>query len=55
VGHLGADSLDVVETGMNLEECFSITIPDEKRDTANTVGDLYGTVAELLTGAGRPE
>ena len=32
VGDLGADSLDVVEIGMNLEETFNLTIPDEKWD-----------------------
>jgi acyl carrier protein len=52
---LGADSLDVVEIGMNLEECFNITIPDERWETVNTVGDMYEAVAKLLTVAIRPD
>ena len=40
VKDLGADSLDVVEMLMSLEEEFNITVPEE--DTANikTVGDI---------------
>ena len=35
---LGADSLDTVELIMELEEEFSIEIPDEKAETITTVG-----------------
>jgi acyl carrier protein len=36
---LGADSLDIVELVMALEEEFSIEIPDEEADKLKTVGD----------------
>ena len=37
---LGADSLDLVEILMSLEEEFNISIPDEAIPTIVTVGDL---------------
>jgi len=36
---LGADSLDIVELVMGLEEEFGIDIPDEDADKLKTVGD----------------
>jgi acyl carrier protein len=36
---LGADSLDVVELVMALEEEFDIEIPDEEAESILTVGD----------------
>jgi acyl carrier protein len=39
VNDLGADSLDVVEMVMELEEAFDITIPDEDSDKIQTVGN----------------
>lgn len=36
---LGADSLDVVELVMALEEEFDISIPDEEAEKLKTVGD----------------
>ena len=36
---LGADSLDIVELVMALEEEFGIDIPDEDADKIKTVGD----------------
>ena len=39
VGDLGADSLDMVELLMNLEDNFSMTIPDEDAENIRTVGD----------------
>ena len=36
---LGADSLDIVELVMELEEAFSIDIPDEDADKMKSVGD----------------
>lgn len=38
VDDLGADSLDTVELIMQLEEEFSIEIPDEDAETLTTVG-----------------
>ena len=39
VDDLGADSLDIVELVMALEEQFSISIPDEEAENIKTVGD----------------
>lgn len=36
---LGADSLDIVELVMELEEEFDINIPDEAADKIRTVGE----------------
>ena len=40
VDDLGADSLDVVDLIMSLEEEFDIEIPDEEIEEIKTVGDL---------------
>jgi len=45
---LGADSLEVVEIGMALEERFHFSIPDEQWETVSTVDDLLATMARLL-------
>jgi acyl carrier protein len=37
---LGADSLDVVELVMALEEAFGIQVPDEDVENIRTVGDI---------------
>lgn len=37
---LGADSLDVVELLMSIEDEFSTEIPDEEIENIKTVGDL---------------
>ena len=37
---LGADSLDVVELVMTLEEAFDVEVPDEAVDQMRTVGDV---------------
>lgn len=39
VGDLGADSLDMVELLMNLEDTFDMTIPDDDAENIKTVGD----------------
>lgn len=39
VDDLGADSLDIVELVMALEEEFGISIPDEEAENIRTVGD----------------
>lgn len=39
VDDLGADSLDVVELIMRLEEKFGIEIPDDEAEKIQTVGD----------------
>ena len=37
---LGADSLDVVDLVMSLEEEFDVEIPDEEVENIKTVGDI---------------
>jgi len=37
---LGADSLDVVDMVMSLEEEFDVEIPDEEIEAMKTVGDI---------------
>lgn len=41
---LGADSLDIVEMLMAIEESFSITVPDEVIPSLKTVGDILSYV-----------
>lgn len=41
---LGADSLDTVELIMEFEKEFGITIPDEKAETIQTVGDAVAFI-----------
>ncbi len=37
---LGADSLDVVELLMSIEDEFSVEVPDEEIENIKTIGDL---------------
>lgn len=37
---LGADSLDVVELVMSLEDAFDIEVPDEVVEGMRTIGDI---------------
>ncbi len=39
INDLGADSLDIVELVMELEEEFDMSIPDEDAEKIRTVGD----------------
>jgi acyl carrier protein len=41
---LGADSLDIVDLIMNIEDAFGITVPDEAAETIKTVGELASYV-----------
>ena len=41
---LGADSLDTVELIMEFEKEFGITIPDDKAETIQTVGDAVAYI-----------
>ena len=38
---LGADSLDIVDLVMSLEEEFDCEIPDEEIENIKTVGDIF--------------
>ncbi len=44
VKDLGADSLDIVEMLMNLEEEFSVTVPDEEAVNIKTVQDIVDLI-----------
>jgi acyl carrier protein len=44
VDDLGADSLDIVELVMALEEEFGISIPDEEAENIRTVGDAVNYI-----------
>jgi acyl carrier protein len=44
---LGADSLDVVELVMALEEEFGQEIPDEEAEKLTTVGDVIKYIEDL--------
>jgi len=46
VEDLGADSLDVVELVMALEEKFDIEIPDSDAENITTVGDALKYIEE---------
>lgn len=46
VDDLGADSLDIVELVMALEEEFGVSIPDEQAEKIKTVGDAVDFIAE---------
>jgi len=43
---LGADSLDIVELIMSLEEEFEIEIPDEEAEKIRTVGEAVKYIQE---------
>ncbi len=43
---LGADSLDVVDMLMSLEDEFDVEIPDEKIETMRTVADVVAYIEE---------
>ena len=46
VDDLGADSLDLVELIMGLENEFDIEIPDEEAEKIQTVGDAVNYIKE---------
>lgn len=47
-GDLGADSLDVVEMIMTLEDEFAVTISDEAVADLKTVGDVVRYIEGML-------
>ncbi len=46
VEDLGADSLDVIEMLMTLEDEYGISIPDEKIGQIKTIGDIVNLIEE---------
>jgi acyl carrier protein len=45
---LGADSLDVVEMVMSLEEAFDIEVPDEDVEEMRTVSDVERYITRAM-------
>jgi len=45
---LGADSLDVVEMVMSLEEAFDIEVPDEDIESMRTIADVERYVVQTV-------
>jgi acyl carrier protein len=48
IDDLGADSLDIVELIMALEEEFDLEIPDKEAEKISTVGDAVEYIKPLL-------
>lgn len=46
IDDLGADSLDIVELVMTMEEEFELDIPDEDAEKMKTVGDVVTYIKE---------
>ncbi len=46
IDDLGADSLDIVELVMALEDQFGVSIPDEEAENIKTVGDAVKFITE---------
>ncbi|MCX7823516.1 MAG: acyl carrier protein [Syntrophobacterales bacterium] len=51
IDDLGADSLDVVEMVMALEEVFDIEIPDEDAEKIRTVQDIFDYIDKVVANA----
>ena len=48
IDDLGADSLDIVELVMTLEETFDIEIPDDDAEKMQTISDAIGYLKERV-------
>ena len=44
---LSADSLDIVELIMTLEQTFNVSVNDEEVENVKTVGDVVSTIEKL--------
>jgi acyl carrier protein len=49
IDDLGADSLDIVELVMAMEEEFDIEIPDDDAEKIQTIGDALSYVKERVS------
>lgn len=49
IDDLGADSLDIVELVMTMEEEFDMDIPDEDAEKMKTVGDVVKYITSKAT------
>ena len=50
IDDLGADSLDIVELVMAMEETFNIEIPDDDAEKIQTIGDAVAYLRDRLEG-----
>ena len=50
IDDLGADSLDIVELVMAIEEEFALEIPDEDAEPMQNIGDVISYVEERTAG-----
>ena len=50
IDDLGADSLDIVELVMGMEEQFQVEIPDEDAERMQSIGDAINYVEERTAG-----
>ena len=50
IDDLGADSLDIVELVMAMEERFDIEIPDDDAEKIQTIGDAIAYLKDRLEG-----
>ena len=50
IDDLGADSLDIVELVMAMEETFDIEIPDDDAEKIQTIGDAVTYLRDRLEG-----
>jgi acyl carrier protein len=48
IDDLGADSLDIVELVMAMEETFDIEIPDDDAEKIQTIGDAVAYLKDKL-------
>ncbi|MAG31801.1 MAG: acyl carrier protein [Deltaproteobacteria bacterium] len=48
IDDLGADSLDIVELVMTLEETFDLEIPDDDAEKMQTISDAVGYLKERV-------
>ncbi|HAT09050.1 MAG TPA: acyl carrier protein [Planctomycetes bacterium] len=48
VADLGADSLDVAEVTMDLEDAFGVKIEEEKAQSLKTIGDIVKAISEKV-------
>ena len=46
ISDLGADSLDVIDLAMSIEDEFDIEVPDDEIEKIKTVGDIVKFVEE---------
>lgn len=44
---LGLDSIDLVDLVMEIEQAFSVSVPDEEFENIKTVGDIVGLIENM--------